>query len=293
MRLSRCFMLLALAGLLPGCGKDSSTGPKDVLKIFDCAKGSRYAIGQTVNGSLASGDCVDPAGVGRADYYQFTLTSAGPVAITVTSTSGPQPRIINAILLPNGDITHFRYTSLSGSTTVGGALPAGTYIVVVAATGDNQSSNYTLTSSATKPPTFACGSIPTLLPGSTVSGTFAASDCADPDGLAPADYYAFTLTAQSTVTLRLTSSSGTTYVGHGDEDDNIFDVGVGDQLNPAVISDIYPAGRYIAIAAAADEAQTGAYTLQLTVAPAPVSGQGTVTRAERVSPWNMHNARRW
>jgi hypothetical protein len=293
MRVSRYFALLALAVFLPGCGKDSSTGPKAGLKIFDCTKGSLYTIGQTVNGSLASTDCVDPGGVGRADYYQFTLTSAGPVAITVTSTSNPQPRIVNAILLPNQDVTHFRYTSLSGSTTVGGTLPAGTYVVVVAATEDNQSSNYTLTSSATKPATFACGSIPTLLAGSTVSGTFAASDCADPDGYAPADYYAFTLATQGTVTMRLTSTTGAVVVAIADEDDNIFDYAIGDETSPAVISDLYPAGRYIAIAAAYDETQRGGYTLELSSTPPGVSGAGKVSRLERVSPWNLHSLRRW
>lgn len=292
MRRSQWLALVALVVILPGCGKDSGTGPS-AFKVLDCAKGSRYTIGQTVNGSLASTDCVDPGGTGRADYYQFTLASAGPVAITVSSTSGVQPRIINAILTPNGATTHFRFTSLSGSTTVGGSFAAGTYIVVVAASEDNQSSNYTLTSSATLPATFACGSIAPILIGSTVSGTFAPTDCADPDGYAPADYYSFTLSADGPITLRLTSNSGTTYVGVGDEQDNIFDVGTGDPATPAVASGTLPAGRYIAIAAASDESQTGSYTLQLTNVLTPVSGATKAPRLERLSRWSVRGLPRW
>lgn len=293
MRRSPWLTLLAVVVALPGCGKDSSTNPVADFRILNCAKGNRYTIGQSVNGTLASTDCVDPGGSGRADYYQFTLASAGPVAITVASTSGTSPRIINAILTSAGATTHFRFTSLSGSTTVGGQLAAGTYVIVVAASVDNQTSSYTLTSSATAPAIFNCPTIAPIAFGQTVSGTFAANDCADPDGYAPADYYSFTLTANGPVTLRLTSTSGSAWLEVGDETDRIYGFDMADPSTPALLSGNLAAGKYIAIAAADDEAQTSGYTLQLTNVLTTASSPATVSRLEKESPWSVRRRSRW
>ena len=293
MRRFQWLTLVALVAAVPACGKDSGTNPSPVLTILNCAKGSHYTIGTTVSGSLTSTDCTDPAGTGRADYYQFTLASAGPVSITVTNTSGANPRVINAILSATGTTTHFRFTNLAGSAVVGGNFAAGTYNVVVAASEDDQTSNYTLTSSATLPPTFGCTSIGSILMGATASGTFASSDCADPDGYAPADYYLFTLGATGPVTLKLTSSSGTAYVGIGDEVDGIYDVGISDPATPGFASATLPAGRYIAIAAASLETQTGPYTLQLTNVATTAAAVPREIPLERVSPWSVRKTARW
>lgn len=292
MRRSQWSILAALVVSLPGCGKDSATNPKG-FRVLNCANGSRYTIGATVNGSLSSSDCADPGASGRADYYQFTLASAGPVAITVSSTSGVNPRIINAILTPDGTTTHFRFTGLSGSTVVGGNFPAGTYVIVVAASEDNQTSNYTLTSSASLPPAFGCGTIGSIAMGSALGGTFAATDCADPDGYAPADYYLFTLAAAGPVTVRLTSSGGIAFVGIGDELDEIYAVDVADPSAPGIASATLPAGRYIAIAAASQETQTGSYVIQLTNVASTAAAATREIPLQRVSPWSVRRTTRW
>lgn len=293
MRSSPWLTLVALVAALPGCGKDSATGPKN-FKIFDCANGSHYAIGQTVNGSLSNTDCLDPIGQGHADYYQFTVATTGPVAITVSATSGASPRVINAILNSNGDVTHARFTNLDGSSTVGGVLAAGTYVAVVGASEQNQTSTYTLTSSATAPAIFDCSSITPIAIGATVTGTFAATDCADPDGYAPADYYSFTLTQAGPITARLTPAAGSSaWVYVGDEQDFIYGYDVSSPGTPVVLSGTLQPGRYIVIASADDEAQTSGYTLELTNVLTTTSGASKPSPLSKQAPVRLRRLPRW
>ena len=290
MRRSRWLSLFAFAAL-SACGTNSATAPKTGLKVLNCAKAVTYTVGQSVSGSLASGDCTDPSGSGRADYYQFTLASAGPLSITVTTTTATQS-VINAVLTPDGTTQHFAYTSASGKSTVGGNFAAGTYIAIVAASENNQNSDYTLTSSTTLPVPFDCPAISPIPLGATISGSFSATDCKDPDAVSPADYYSFTMSAQGPITFQLTPSSDTAYIAVGDEDSNVYAVDIADPTSPGIVSGTLRPGRYIAFVAAGRPDQTGSYSLQSSATLTAVSKPDAASPMT-MSPWTPRRVRRW
>lgn len=202
--------LIVLALAFAACS--DSSGPEG-LRVFNCNSGVAYVIGQTKTGALTTRDCRDPGGQVFADYYQFTVSTAGPVSITVTT--NPPVTDLEVILYKTGLPFAFEgeVMSTKGTALVGGMLEAGTYILVVQAIepgtiGSGEELQYTVTSSATEPPPFDCLSIAAYTPGTTVQGTLVAADCRDENGYAPADYYRFTVAEERNIGVTLTSVSG-------------------------------------------------------------------------------------
>ena len=186
------YSLLAVSLSLVACREDPA-GPRR-LTILDCESGSSYTIGRTVDGELRAGDCFAPGDDALADYYQFTMRSAGPVSIAVTTPAISAPMVI-AILDADQEIVDFDAFPAGTGGILGGELEAGDYIIVIAANEPGQIGAYSLSSSNTLPATFPCDRfIPLQIP-STVNGTIDATDCLDPVGSASADYYDFTLAA--------------------------------------------------------------------------------------------------
>ena len=271
MRSLRWLALLAVAAALPGCGKDS-TSPGPEIQVLDCPKGAAYAIGQTVTGSLSSSDCRDPGGFLRADYYQFTLTSPGPVTVRLDVAPGTAGPVINAILTADGETDFFRYTSVAGHSTVGGQLPAGTYVIVVAATLENQDAGYTLTSSRAVPPVFDCTLITPHTIGTTVTGSLTPADCTDTFGFNPADYFSFTLANAGPVSFRLQPASQA-FVGITDATGSLLAIEGAGPTTPGTVAQTLPAGNYYAIVSGPVAGAANNYTLTSTAAlPPPYRG---------------------
>jgi hypothetical protein len=113
------------------------TGPP----FLNCAIVQSYTFGATVNGSLASGDCVAPDG-SLMDRYQFTLAEARRVTITLTSNEFDAYLYLfnsaGVILSQNDDSGGDLDSRISLS------LPAGTYSIGASAFDEFESGGYTL-----------------------------------------------------------------------------------------------------------------------------------------------------
>ena len=257
----------ALALVLAACS-DSPSGPAQ-LRIMACESGSAYAIGQTRQAELSASDCRDQAGIAFADYYQITLPAAGPVSITLQSTtiSGP---LIASLMRPNGMVVDADGTTAGGSTIVGGQLSAGTYVLIVQGQQPGRIGGYTLTSSATAPPPFDCTTVANYSIGANVNGMLTTADCADPGDYTIADYHRFTLAAPGpvSVTVRATGSAALVVRLYG-ASDNVVDaeyVGAG---MSRIIGGSLPAGTYMVVVAAETPERLGSYSLSSAAALPP------------------------
>lgn len=266
--------LLAVSLALVGCREDPA-GPRR-LTILDCESGSSYSIGRTVDGRLIPGDCFAPGDDALADYYQFTMRSAGPVSISVTTPATSAPMVI-AILDANEEILDFDVFPAGAGGILGGELEAGDYILIIAASEAGQVGAYSLSSSNTLPPTFPCDRfIPLAIP-STVNGTIEATDCLDPVGSASADYYDFTLAAPGPVSFLVTpSTTGRMIVGLSTSRGFFLDVLETTRDVPVSIGGMLEAGRFVLIVAGDVAGQTGEYTIVSRATLPPIGG---------VPPW--------
>ena len=75
---------LAALAALAACGGDGPTEPEAAVACSETAAQTPVAAGQTVNAALSASDCLLPDG-SHADLYRFTLTSARPVQVDMTS----------------------------------------------------------------------------------------------------------------------------------------------------------------------------------------------------------------
>jgi len=173
---------------------------------FDCAAIIPHTIGATTAGSLGQGDCRDPVGGGLADYYELTLSSAGPVSITLQPGSGT---MIVVLTDEREQFLSFAPATAGATATVGGNLAPGRYIVIVVAPTPGQTGSYSLTSSPTLPPPpppphpfLGCDASQAHAIGAMVNGRLDASDCVAVTGHF-LDRHEFTLSEVRTVTVDL------------------------------------------------------------------------------------------
>lgn len=255
--------LLVLALALPACS--DSSGP-DGLTIFDCDEGARYSIGTTVNGAIRTSDCADPGGEGYADYYQFRLSSDGPVSVTVAAPQGGVTVYV-ALIDFNDDLVDIAMVAPGDDVELGGLLEEGTYVIVIGADVPGDDSRYTLSSSTdlpfSGPPFFDCTVFQAYTIGTTVNGTLADGDCLTPDE-AWMDRYQFTLATARTVTIDLTSdnfdaylylfNSAGTVIARNDDTGSVLDSRLTISL---------PAGTYSIGASAFSWNSGGAYSLRV------------------------------
>ena len=254
-------LALALALSLTACS--DSSGP-DHIAIFACESGSRYAIGQTVKGVIRTTDCTDVEGDGTADFYQFQLPSAGPVAIALEPDAGSVP--ISVMLLgSSGEFVAADLAAPGEIERVGGQLEAGTYVIVVSTNQPGTQSSYTLSSNRglvySGRPFQNCNVVQPYAFGTTVSGTLAPGDCIA-NGGSWMDLHRFTLASARTIWIDLMSEDVDAYLF-------LFDAAGaplaarddGGRFRDARLFISLPAGTY-SIGAAAFDLGVGTYTLR-------------------------------
>lgn len=255
--------LLALALLLPACS--DSSGPEELLTIFECDKGVRYSVGQNATGAITTSDCTIPESETRADFYEFRLSSNGPVSIVVERSAGSGGMIV-ALVGPAEELLDFAEVSPGQEAAVGGQLDAGTYVIVIGAQVPGQS-GYSMSSSATLPPSgpafFNCTVAQLYTFGTTVSGTLGTGDCLTPDG-SWMDRHQFSLTSQQAVTIDLMSGDFDAYLYLFNSEGTVMaendDFGSGLDSR---ISLTLPAGTYSIGATSYSPGSAGAYTLRI------------------------------
>lgn len=253
--------LLALALALPAC---SDSGGPDGITLFGCDDGMRYSIGQTVTGAITTSDCSDPGGEGLTDFYQFRLSSSGPVSIVVDRSGGSGMMYV-ALVGAGEELVDIAAIGPGEEAAVGGLLDAGTYVIAIGGEVPGQSS-YTLSSSATLPPSgpafFNCTVAQAYTLGSTVNGTLGTGDCVTPDA-AWMDRHQFSLASPRRVTIDLTSTAFDTYLYLFNADGTVIaeNDDTGDSYNSRLSLSL-PAGTYSIGATSFDAGGEGSYTLR-------------------------------
>ena len=106
---------------------------------------SEYALEQTFNGRLGTGDCVTEDGA-FVDFYRFILPATTDVTITQRSEA-----LDSKLLLYRGDGTLVTSDDDSDPETTAGAritatLPAGTYLIGASSFDDGESGDYQISS---------------------------------------------------------------------------------------------------------------------------------------------------
>ena len=191
--------LLLLALCLPGCA--SPSGPDGGSS---CHTGVPFSIGTEVIGEIRRTDCPNPTGAGFVDYHEFTLETAGPVAIEVSTLAMPGPMYV---ALFDGDgmlVDSSALYPVVFSNAVGGSLPAGTYTVAVGMSAGT-SGTYSMRSyrelAPPRQPYLECTISSPYTPGTEVAGALTSGDCFDRESYW--DLYHFTLGSRTTITIDL------------------------------------------------------------------------------------------
>ena len=246
-------------------GGYSMTSSNTLPPPFTCTRFTPIAIGQVVAGNVTATDCLDPIDVAYADYYDFTLATAGPVTFRVTPSQAGQ--MVVGLSTAEGSFFRVVETTREAPAAVGGMLPAGRYVLVVAGAAAGQTGGYTITSSATLPPIanvppfLGCLTPQAYTLGATASGSLARTDCIDIFNT-PIDRYDFSLTATTTVRIDLQSIAFDAFLVLFNEAGELiaYDDDSGGNFNSR-ISMLLPAGRYAIGATGYDDTSLGDYTL--------------------------------
>ena len=261
-------LVIAMLGLA-SCG--DSSGPEG-LRVFTCNAGTRYIIGGTRAGTLTTRDCRDPVSGRLGDYYQFTLSSPGPVAIEVL----PLPAMDDMHLIlyrDDGSVIEAERTSIRGTAMVGGTLAAGTYVLVVQPHANEMVGaggvEYLLVSGREAPPPFDCGALVPHPVGSTVQGPIIPFPCVNEQGTEPADLYQVVVSQEGWLRVTLQANAATSGVR----------VALYTMDEIALAADAVPAGTTVTVEARVVPATylimvehssvmpAGSYTMSTTLAP--------------------------
>ncbi len=235
-----------------------------------CTMRVPIALGQTINGTLAAGDCALDDGT-FIDFYSFNGTAGQPVSVSLTSSAFDTYLFL---LDPDGNILEENDDSGNGTSS---RIPINSGVIILPATGqyiigansfDVSTGAYSLTLNARDPNCAATN----LNFNQTVSGMLTAADCNvnfDQD-VYYTDLYTFSGTAgqQITITMRstvvdsyliLTSPSGANSIFNDDDGGN------NDARIPASGTYTLPeTGIYTIQATTFNAFEAGAYTLNLT-----------------------------
>jgi hypothetical protein len=243
-----------------------------------CAQTQPINFGQTINGTLANGDCLNPInGDGsKADEYTFTGSAGQQIAVSMSATFDTFLYLLNpdgSVLAANDDANANVSTDSRIPPTGFITLPSsGVYSILASSfrPEDGGSYNMTLTAGTT------CNLIPIAF-GETKAGTLAAGDCTNPidvDGT-PVDYYTFNGTAGQQIAITLTATSGNldpylyllTPAGDLLADDDNGGGGTAARIPPGADFGRLPVtGTYTIIVNTVAASQSGNYSLTLTKA---------------------------
>lgn len=239
-------------------------------QVNDCTNGNAYTIGTTVNGTLASTDCVT-AGY-NIDPYRLTLGSQSFLRITSSSSVfQPEQRTY-----PYGNTA---YWYVNGNNTVNQWLlaPAGTAIVRVTSTTAGATGSYSFSAvSTTAAASFPTGcDIVTATKGvSNFSASLSSAHCqyarrntggTTQTGTYYGNLYGIYLNAGTTLTVRMNATfdtflelytdSGTWIMGNDDV--------VSGNTNSVISYNVTTAGFYIIRATSYNTTTTGSYTFTI------------------------------
>ncbi|MGI9105741.1 MAG: pre-peptidase C-terminal domain-containing protein, partial [Pyrinomonadaceae bacterium] len=209
-------------------GGVKSSASTDVDPSVVCPQNQPITFGQTVNGTLATGDCQNPVRNSSGnldgtlvDEYTFNGTAGQQVAIEMTATGTTEQTTLDTylyllrpdgtVLAQNDDVNNTGNTNSRIPLTGFIILPAsGTYSILANTFRPEERGPYRLTLTA--------GANCNLSPinfGTPQTGTLANTDCRSPipldDGAAddtPVDFYIFNGTAGQQISITLTGTSG-------------------------------------------------------------------------------------
>jgi len=237
----------------------------DLAAACEYASSTSVTVGQTVNGTLAAGDCR----VSSTYIDLYTLTLASATNIQVELTGSPLDTYLSLInRATNAFVAANDNDALTGvgnrNSRVNIPLAAGTYSIQATSVATGATGAYKLR---------VCNSAPsTIALGQTLSGTLATTDCglaATGDGTL-IDRWWFTLALPTIVTLTQTSAafdaflyllnSAETSVLAGDDDG----AGGNDARIVTAGTSVLQPGTYSVWTSAYDPGATGDYQLSLT-----------------------------
>jgi hypothetical protein len=187
----------------------SSSGDAQPLTV--CAQNQPINFGQPVNGTLATGDCLNPIeGDGsKVDEYTFTGSAGQQIAVSMSAAFDTFLYLLNpdgTVLAVNDDIDPNTTTNSRIPPTGFITLPSsGVYSILANSFRPEDGGAYTVTLTAGT----TCNLTPIAF-GETKAGTLASGDCTNPidvDGT-PVDYYTFNGTAGQQIAITLTATSG-------------------------------------------------------------------------------------
>lgn len=224
------------------------------------------ALGQTLNGSLAAGDC-DLGDDIYIDFYSFNGTAGQPIWIAMSSTAvdsylyliDDQGELV-ALNDDSGEGTDSRIPGEGGAIT----LPYTGQYIIGASSYDVESGAYTISLNSDP----ACTAT-SITYNQTVNGSLASSDCAV-GGLFYTDRYTFSGTAGQQISIAMNSTAVDSYLilhsptGAGSTDNDNGGGGQNARIPASGLFTLPETGTYIIEASSNDFYEIGAYTLTLT-----------------------------
>ncbi|MCA1568062.1 MAG: pre-peptidase C-terminal domain-containing protein [Acidobacteria bacterium] len=185
------------------------TGEAQPLAV--CTQNQPINFGQTINGRLATGDCLNPIeGDGsRVDEYTFTGSAGQQIAVAMSAAFDTFLYLLNpdgSVLAVNDDANASVSTDSRIPPTGFITLPSsGVYSILANSFRPEDGGPYSLALTAGT----TCNLTPIAF-GETKAGTLTTGDCTNPidvDGT-PVDYYTFNGTAGQQIAITLTATSG-------------------------------------------------------------------------------------
>jgi hypothetical protein len=196
----------------------------DAQRLTVCAQNQPITIGQTINGTLATGDCLNPIDNdgSKVDEYTFTGTAGQQISITMSSTAFDTYLYLlrpdNTVIAVNDDINaNINPPNLNSAIPVNipflTLLTDGTYSIIANSARPEEAGAYSLTLTSGTP----CP-ITSITPGQ-INGALSTSDCRNPFPLDNDTYdntfidlYTFQGTADQQVSFDLVSSAFNAYL---------------------------------------------------------------------------------
>ncbi|HEX8456157.1 MAG TPA: pre-peptidase C-terminal domain-containing protein [Pyrinomonadaceae bacterium] len=194
-----------------GATAANSAANGDVQPATVCAQNQPISFGQTVNGTLANGDCLNPVeGDGSlVDEYTFSGTAGQQVTINMSSVNFDTVLYLinpnNQVVAFNDDIDPNTTPPNRNSRIVFTLQQSGAYSILANSFAPEERGNYTLSLATSG----TCNSAAINF-NETKSGTLAAGDCTNDieNDNTFVDYYTFSGTAGQQISVTLTATSG-------------------------------------------------------------------------------------
>jgi hypothetical protein len=186
-------------------------GGEGVQPSAVCAQNQTINFGQTINGTLANGDCLNPieADGSRVDEYTFTGSAGQQIAVSMSATFDtflyllrPDGTVLIANDDANPDVSTNSRIPPTGFITL---ESTGVYSILANSFRPEDGGPYTVTLTAGT----TCN-LASMAFGDTKNGTLSSGDCTNPvdeDGT-PVDFYTFSGTAGQQIAITLSATSG-------------------------------------------------------------------------------------